>query len=300
MSYSHSRQADLNVTHSSPLSTLLSVLFFFFHPPLKPRCQGRVMGFVGGGSNIAITTALPPSSFMYWILNIIEFMEFIYPIFYACLRLQFLDVKTKPGLRHPIPAVCRILCSNVRGLAGNLRNQTVASSQYDILFCSETLVSDIHHVSELLVHSFHRPVLLCRGKMPRASGMAAYVRDGYGPFRQPKFECDCCEMQVLGVCGMRQNFYVYSLYFNPDLDDRIFDCLLASMTAVQAEDVRASFLFVCDLNGHHQEWLGSMTTTRHGVAAFDFATVSSCEQLVASSTHARGATLDLLMTDVPD
>ena len=35
--------------------------------------------------------------------------------------------------------------------------------------------------------------------------------------------------------------------------------------AVQAEDVRASFLFVGDLNGHHQEWLGSATTNRHGV-----------------------------------
>ena len=54
---------------------------------------------------------------------------------------------------------------------------------------------------------------------------------------------------------MRQNLYVFSLYRNPDLDDRIFDCLLASMAAVQAEDVRASFLFVCDLNGNHQEWL---------------------------------------------
>ena len=26
------------------------------------------------------------------------------------------------------------------------------------------------------------------------------------------------------------------------------------MAAVQAEDVCASFLFVGDLNGHHQEW----------------------------------------------
>ena len=47
-----------------------------------------------------------------------------------------------------------------------------------------------------------------------------------------------------------------SLYHNPDLDDQIFDCLLPSMAAVQAEDVCASFLFVGDLNGHHQEWLG--------------------------------------------
>ena len=46
------------------------------------------------------------------------------------------------------------------------------------------------------------------------------------------------------------------------------------MAAVQAEDVRASLLFVDDLNGHHQEWLFSTTTNRHGVVAFDFMTVS--------------------------
>ena len=99
---------------------------------------------------------------------------------------------------------------------------------------------------------------------------------------------------------MRQNLYVYSRYRNHDLDDRIFDCLLASMAAVQAEDVRASFLFVGALNGHHQEWLDSMTTNRHGVAAFDFARVPVAIQLVALPTHARSGTLDLLMTDVPD
>ena len=60
--------------------------------------------------------------------------------------------------------------------------------------------------------------------MPRASGMAAYVRDGYGAFREPKFECGCCEMLVFRVCGARQNFYVFSLFRNPDLDDRTYDC----------------------------------------------------------------------------
>ena len=87
---------------------------------------------------------------------------------------------------------------------------------------------------------------------------------------------------------------------HPVLNDRIFDCLLASMVVVQAEDVRDSFLFVGDLNGHHQEWLGSTTTNRHGVVAFDFPTVSGCDQLVVGPTHARGRILDLLMTDVPD
>ena len=92
----------------------------------------------------------------------------------------------------------------------------------------------MRHVSEILVPGFGRPFLLCRGKMPRARGMAAYVRDGYGAFRQPKFECRCCEMLVFRVCGVRQNLYVFSLYRNPDLD-RIFDCLVESMAVVQTE-----------------------------------------------------------------
>ena len=33
---------------------------------------------------------------------------------------------------------------------------------------------------------------------------------------------------------------------------------------------------------------------------FDFATVSGCDQLVVGPTHARGGTLDLMMTNVPD
>ena len=107
--------------------------------------------------------------------------------FYSCLRLRIPDVETNPGPRRSVAASCRILCSNVRGLSGNLSDLAVASSQYDILLCSETLDSDLRHVSELLIPGwFGRPVLLCRGKLPRARGMAAYVRDGYGAFRQTK------------------------------------------------------------------------------------------------------------------
>ena len=36
------------------------------------------------------------------------------------------------------------------------------------------------------------------------------------------------------------------------------------------------------------------------VLALDFATVSDGDQLVVDPTHARGGTLDLLMTDAPD
>ena len=87
-------------------------------------------------------------------------------------------------------------------------------------------------------------------------------------------------MLVFRVRVARQNFYAFSLYRNPDLDDRIYDSLLTAMAAVQAADARASFLFVGDLNCHHQEWLASTTTNRHGVSALHFATVSGCDQLV--------------------
>ena len=80
----------------------------------------------------------------------------------------------------------------------------------------------------------------------------------------------------------------------------MFDFLLTSIPAVQAEDVRASSLFVGDFNSHDQEWLGSMTTNRRGVAAFNFATVSCCDQLVVYQIRECCATLDLLMTDVAD
>ena len=92
-------------------------------------------------------------------------MEFLYLIFTACLRLRSQDVDTNPGQTRPVPDVCRIVCSNVRGLAGNLNDLNVSSSQYDILLCSEALVSDVLHVSELQVSGFSRPVVLCRDKM---------------------------------------------------------------------------------------------------------------------------------------
>ena len=173
------------------------------------------------------------------------------------MRLRIPDAETNPGQRRPVPAVCRLFCNNLQGLSGTISDLTMSSSQHDILLCSETLVS------ELLVPEFGRPVLLYRGTMVRAREIVAYVRDGYGAFRQPNIDCGCSEMLFFRVCGVRRNFYLFTPYLNPDLDEKIFDCLLTSIAAVQAKDVCASFLFVGDLNGQHQEWFGSMTKNRH-------------------------------------
>ena len=45
---------------------------------------------------------------------------------------------------------------------------TMASSQYNKLLCSETLVSYMSYMLELLVPGFDRPVLVYLGNMPRA------------------------------------------------------------------------------------------------------------------------------------
>ena len=73
------------------------------------------------------------------------------------------------------------------------------------------------------------PCLVVPGQDALGPRVAVYVRDGDGAFCQPKFECGCCEMLFFRVCGVKQNLYVFSLSRNPDLDGRIFDCLLASM-----------------------------------------------------------------------
>ena len=129
--------------------------------------------------------------------------------------------------------------------SGNLSDLTVASSRYDILLCSETLVSDMRHVSELLVPgSVSLSSCVGAGCLWPDRGMASYVRDGYGAFRQPKFECGCCEMLVFRVCGLRQNLYVFSLYRNPDLNDRIF-CLITNSNVCCAGWGCACLFLVC-------------------------------------------------------
>ena len=49
------------------------------------------MGFFGGGGNIAIATALPPSFCVLYCKHLIVYGIHITDFFYACLRLRFPD-----------------------------------------------------------------------------------------------------------------------------------------------------------------------------------------------------------------
>ena len=86
----------------------------------------------------------------------------------------------------------------MRGLSGNLSDLAMALSQYDILLCSETLVSDLRHVSELLVPGFGRPVMLCRGKLPRARGMGHMYEMDMEHFTNQNFSVVVVKCWLLG------------------------------------------------------------------------------------------------------
>ena len=166
------------------------------------------MGFVGDGGNIAISTDLPPSfCVLYCEHQIISGISITYVL---CLPEALVSgFETHPGLQRPVPTVCRPICSNVLGLPGTLVTWPWRSLRMAYC-CALGLVSDMCHVSELLVPGFGRPVLMCRGRTPRAREMMAYLCDGYEASRQPKFECGCCEMRLHRVCDASQNLYVFS------------------------------------------------------------------------------------------
>ena len=93
-------------------------------------------------------------------------------------------------------------------------------------------------------------------------------------------ECGHCEMLNFRIRGARQNIYVFSFYRNPDLDDQIYNCLLTSVAAVQAEDVPASFMFMSDRMAINNGWVLRPWIAIVLISAFDFATVSGWGQLI--------------------
>ena len=72
------------------------------------------------------------------------------------------DVNENPGPASVGQRQCQLLYSNIRGLHGNLNDLIATSKQYDILFCSETLVSNFRSSKELLIPGFEQPLQLRR------------------------------------------------------------------------------------------------------------------------------------------
>ena len=68
------------------------------------------------------------------------------------------DVEVNPGPTFCRRRQCHILSSNIRGLHANLNDLIVSSRQFDILFCSETLASNLRSPKELLILGFKQHI----------------------------------------------------------------------------------------------------------------------------------------------
>ena len=121
------------------------------------------------------------------------FMGYLFLFFWCCLVVRYPDVEVNPGPGRTVRNKLRILCSNIRGLYGNLGDLSVAASAYDIVLCSESLVTSRRHISELAIPHFNNPILELRRPRGGVLGLAAYVREGLACCRVRRFECKCCE-----------------------------------------------------------------------------------------------------------
>ena len=137
------------------------------------------------------------------------------------LLLRAGDVELNPG---PQSRDVRLLYANIRGLHCNLSELSVASAGFDVIMCSETLVSNRRHLSEVRIAGFSGPQQRLLGSIPRARGSALYIREGVTATRQLCYECKCHEMMVVRICGNVSNIYVFAVYRNPGLDDSLYDC----------------------------------------------------------------------------
>ena len=152
-------------------------------------------------------------------------MVFIH-LFYACLELRFPDVET-PGVLFLVPAeYSAVICRAFPGSWATWQWLRLST----IYCCALKPWSQTSIIYRRRGSCIWSSCLVVPDGMPRACGMAAYVRDGYGTFRQPKLECGCREMLVFRVCG--GIFFFFSLYFSPDLDDWIYECLQTTIAAV--------------------------------------------------------------------
>ena len=68
------------------------------------------------------------------------------------------------------------------------------------------------------------------------------MRDGFSAHRQRGYEWACCEVIIVRICSSSHNFYVFGVYQNPDLSDKVFDCLLTSIAKVRSVDRKETFV----------------------------------------------------------
>ena len=102
----------------------------------------------------------------------------------------------------------RDIYSNICRLHDNLNELAVPRSDYDVMVCAESKVSDRRHLSELRIPLFGCPQQWLRNSTQGAQGMALNVREGFLSLRQSNFLSSCRLSCVFRICSRVNNIYV--------------------------------------------------------------------------------------------
>ena len=112
------------------------------------------------------------------------------------------------------------------------------------------MVSYRRHIFEILIPVFNK------------QGLATYIRAGFSASSRNDFTFNCHEIQLIKIVSQTHNFYIFNLNRSPSSKDSIYDCLMTSMSHNQELDPKSFFIFVGELNAHHQDWLNSNMTDK--------------------------------------
>ena len=102
---------------------------------------------------------------------------------------------------------------NIRGLMGNLNDLQIASRNYDIILCSETMVSFRRHKSEILILDFNKPTLLL--KSTGKQWLTTYIITVFLASLRNESTRNCHEIQLVKIVSRTHNFYVLNLFRRP-------------------------------------------------------------------------------------
>ena len=105
-------------------------------------------------------------------------IHFFYLSYWLLIVCCDIESNLCPGFDRRV----QVLYFNIYDLCANLDELAVAGSDYDVLVCVESKVSDRHHLSELCIPGFGCPQQRLRNSTPGAQDMVLFVREGFHSF----------------------------------------------------------------------------------------------------------------------
>ena len=110
----------------------------------------------------------------------LQFINIVY--LFLCCYLFYCFLRTYKLIVAPITNQINVESSiiNIRGLYNNIKDLKIACYKYDIILCSEILVSNRCHISEISIPGFNNPTLLLIDSKPRICAFFVSPTDRHG------------------------------------------------------------------------------------------------------------------------